>query len=80
MIHDVHGSYECLCPDGIVKPVLAMREVLQLRLTCVKCTSVTVIAILPWAKSRGPLEEGPLKCSCGNSVYAAFLIAATVPE
>jgi len=56
-----------------------MREVLQLRLTCIKCTAVTVIAILPWPK-KASSKVGPLKCSCGNSVYAAFLIAATVPK
>jgi len=57
-----------------------MREVLQLRLTCLKCISVTMIAILPWPK-KASSKVGPLKCSvCGNSVYAAFLIAATVPE
>jgi hypothetical protein len=57
-----------------------MREVLQLRLTCIECSTVLVIAILPWPK-RASSKEGPLKCSkCGMSEYGACLFATLVPE
>jgi transcription elongation factor Elf1 len=57
-----------------------MKEVLQLRLTCLNCSSVTVIAIMPWPK-RASSKEGALACSnCGQSKYGAVLFATLVPK